>query len=81
MDDLTAAMLLMMPSPTADRKRMAEKNRRAAVVTRKRMKGGTGESVRRVASAAGRAVGAVRRVLGGKSEGWVSGLGRDGGWE
>lgn len=64
-DDLTAAMMLMMPSPTADRKRMAEKNRRAARTKKKRASRiGAGSGVKRVASAAGRAVTALRRALG-----------------
>ncbi|EIM79966.1 uncharacterized protein STEHIDRAFT_172944 [Stereum hirsutum FP-91666 SS1] len=64
-DDLTAAMMLMMPSPTADRKRMAEKNRRAARTKKKRASRiGAGSGVKRVASAAGRAVMALRRALG-----------------
>lgn len=73
-DDLTVAMMLMMPSPTADRKRMAEKNRRAARTKKKRASRigvvtSTGSGVKRVASAAGRAVGALRRALGARMRG------------
>lgn len=61
-NDLTVAMMLMMPSPNVDRKRMALKNEKAAKIKKKRASR-IGGGTHRVASAAGRAVSALRRVL------------------
>ena len=58
-DELTIAMMLMMPSPHVDRQRMAVKNKKAAAKRASRFSSGT----RRVANAAGRAVSALRRSL------------------